>query len=70
MQTKLDSIKVLADTFASLNRHIRIQFQQNFIWNHPVRPNEICLNRFYANLKSSPSSEIVEERGSRKRFES
>ena len=51
MQTKLDSIKVLADTFASLNRHIRIQFQQNFISNHPVRPNEICLNRFYANLK-------------------
>ena len=51
MQTKLDSIRVLADTSASLNRHIRIQFQLNFISNHPARPNEICLNRFYANLR-------------------
>ena len=31
MQTMSDLIKVLADTFASLNRHIRIKFQLNFI---------------------------------------
>ena len=68
MQTKLDSIKVLADTSASLNRHIRIQFQQNFSSNHPVRPNEICLNRFYANqritlLRNSRKKKAEAEKG-------
>ena len=51
MQTMSDLIKVLADTFASLNRHIRIQFQQNFSSNHPVRPNEICLLTAFMQIR-------------------